>query len=305
MKNNELKGLFEKIKMCDNKEDKENIFEEMYLNMKKTVYKIAYGILKNNEDSEDVMQKVFIKIYSVDKERLPKDNEFSWLYTVTKNESIAFAKKKNEYIDIDKIYEIEDKNDGINELIEIERFNKIIHKLNELDKQIVSLKILSEFSFEEISRLLNKPTSTIKWRYYKALYNIELILSNLSLFIITFVLGSKMAFKKYIKEKTTENKNENKDENISKNEIENNDIDSLNQEKNVKEETKKSEELSDTDSAINNENNVDIKEEMPIESNVQNVNYNLEISFVGISMIFLIIAIVFIKRGGLKNKKIK
>ena len=305
MKNNELKGLIEKLKMCDNKEEKENIFEEMYLNIKKTVYKIAYGILKNNEDSEDVMQKVFIKIYSLDKERLPKDNEFSWLYTVTKNESIAFAKKKNEYIDIDKIYEIEDKNDGINELIEIEHFNKIIHKLNELDKQIVSLKILSEFSFEEISRLLNKPTSTIKWRYYKALYNIELILSNLSLFIITFVFGSKMAFKKYIKEKTTENKNENKDENISKNEIENNDIDSLNQEKNVKEETKKFEELSDTDSAINNENNLDIKEEIPIESNVQNVNYNLEISFVGISMIFLIIAIVFIKKGGLKNKKIK
>ena len=81
----ELRELFIEIK-CGN-----NIaFEKLYKNYKNLVYKIAYSILKNSYDSDDIVQIVFEKIYSIDKDKLPTRNESSWLYSVTKNETINY-----------------------------------------------------------------------------------------------------------------------------------------------------------------------------------------------------------------------
>ena len=67
------------------KNNKENSFKKLYENYNKLIFKIAFTILKNKEDSEDVVQIVFSKIYKMDKSKLPNKNEASWLYTVTKN----------------------------------------------------------------------------------------------------------------------------------------------------------------------------------------------------------------------------
>ena len=56
----------------------------MYINYKDLIYFIAYSFLKNKEDSEDIVQNIFLKLQKLDKEKLPKQNEFTWLYTVTK-----------------------------------------------------------------------------------------------------------------------------------------------------------------------------------------------------------------------------
>ena len=79
----ELRELFIEIKYGNN-----IAFEKLYKNYKNLVYKIAYSILKNSYDSDDIVQIVFEKIYSIDKDKLPTRNESSWLYSVTKNETI-------------------------------------------------------------------------------------------------------------------------------------------------------------------------------------------------------------------------
>ena len=81
----ELRELFIEIKYGNN-----IAFEKLYKNYKNLVYKIAYGILKNSYDSDDIVQIVFEKIYSIDKDKLPTRNESSWLYSVTKNETINY-----------------------------------------------------------------------------------------------------------------------------------------------------------------------------------------------------------------------
>ena len=85
----ELRELFIEIKYGNN-----IAFEKLYKNYKNLVYKIAYSILKNSYDSDDIVQIVFEKIYSIDKDKLPTRNESSWLYSVTKNETINYLNKK-------------------------------------------------------------------------------------------------------------------------------------------------------------------------------------------------------------------
>ena len=182
----ELHNIFGEIK-----NNNELYFNKLYEKYKKLIYAIAYSILKNKENSEDIVQRVYIKIWKMEKQKLPTSNEASWLYTLTKNEALDFLKYEKKMLNVDEIYYISEENKEINEILNIDSYNKIISKLNDDEQEIVSLKILSNLSFKEISQILNIPEGTIKWKYYKSIHTLKLLLGNLSMFIITFVIGLK------------------------------------------------------------------------------------------------------------------
>ena len=273
----ELKELFIEIKHGNNIG-----FEKLYKKYRNLVYGIAFSLLKNKHDSEDIVQIVFKKIYSIDKNKLPVKNEASWLYSVTKNETLNFMKKKKDDISLDDIYEIPDNNNELIKLIDQDNYNRLISKLDNIEKEIVSLKILANFSFEEIGKLLNKPTGTIKWKYYKSINTLKLLLSNLSMFIITF-LSSVFAFKNGKKLSNTMDAEEKQEivEDINKEEV-------APAPENNREEHKDKNELLEDQETEKQEN---IIVEDPIILN-NTTNY-LGIGLMSISFIFLIITITF------------
>lgn len=99
------------------------------------IYGIAFSILKNKEDSEDVVQIVFSKLYVLDKEKLPKEKEATWLYSVTKNEALSILKKKYNNVSLENIYNLEDNNNEIDKLIDRDSYNKLINKLEKKSKK--------------------------------------------------------------------------------------------------------------------------------------------------------------------------
>ena len=181
---NELHNLFDKLKQ-ENKE----AAQELYDKYKKLVYGIAFSIVKNKDDSEDVVQNTFKKIIETKANKLPTNYEAAWMYTVTKNEALLFLQKKRNNINIEDIYNIQDNNDEIEKIIDCENYNKMISKLNPKEKEILSLKIIGSLSFNQIGKLLGENTSTIKWRYYNAIYKLKVVLSNISIAIFSFVVG--------------------------------------------------------------------------------------------------------------------
>ena len=181
---NEISQLFEEFKS-----GKKEVLEKIYNKYQKVIYGIAFSILKNKDDAEDIVQSVFIKLHTLDKSKLPENNITCWIYTLTKNETLQFLRNQKNNIDLDSIYDLEDTNNEINKLIDRENYNNLISKLSSKEKEIISLKIISNLSFEQISQLLGEKTGTVKWRYYKAIYNLKLILSNLSMSIVAFIIG--------------------------------------------------------------------------------------------------------------------
>lgn len=259
-------------------------FEKLYSKYNKLVYGIAFSILKNKTDSEDLVQTVFTKIYTMSKDKLPTQKQASWLYSLTKNETISFLRKKNHNIDLESIYEIEGRDNEINNTIDQIEFNRLISKLNNREKQVVSLKILANLSFEEIGKLLDVPTGTIKWRYYKSIHTLKLLLSNLGMFIITFAIGIRTLFNKEVSNKAEQ-------EIIEDSQIE------QNQEK-AEEETTKSEtqeSLKDETNNINESLKEDTKEEISIteQPNAEQLNY-YGVGYLSVSAIFLTLTIIFL-----------
>lgn len=294
----------------DIKQNKIHGIEELYSKYKKMIYCIAFSILKNQEDSEDIMQMIFAKIYEMENSKLPTNNYASWIYSITKNETINFIKKKKNDVPLDKIYEISDDNNELNKVIDNIEFNRLISKLNDKEKEIITLKILSDFSFEEIGKMLKEPVGTVKWRYYKSIYCLRAILGNLAMFIISFAIGIKALFSN--KQSESINEQEDTEQNLTVQEdttnstISNENVfqdksDSYNSENTQEEGAKQEIDTSNTNTNITQDTNTDVQEntiyEKPLSSNY---NQYIGYSFLGISIIFLIIFIYFFIKYQLK-----
>ena len=164
-------------------ENKEQNFEIFYKECKDYVFKIAFCIIKNKEDSEDIVQNLFLKIYKLPKEKLPTKNEAPWLYSVVKNETLNYIKQKRKDINIDDLQIYKD-DEGISNLINEASYKELMKKLNSEEELIVKLKTESNFTFKEIAKILGKNENTVKWKYYSAIHTLKLFITNLCLFAI-------------------------------------------------------------------------------------------------------------------------
>lgn len=279
--------LHEIFKELEN--NKNNNFNELYAQYSNLIYRIAFSILKNKENSEDVMQKVFLKIWKMDENNLPTNNEASWLYSITKNEALNYIRANKNTLNIEELYYVSCEDKEINEMLDRDSYNRIIAGLNIEEQEIVSMKILSNLSFKEISQILNKPIGTVKWRYYKSINTLKILLSNLGMFVVSFI-SSVIAFKNgakssdSAKQEIVEDTNLKDDEEIKGKPIE---------------EDKTENSLLDKEEQIGQNTIV----ETPVVSD--NTNY-IGISFIGISIFFLIITIIFFiifTKHQLKRKK--
>ena len=174
--------------------------EELYKNYSKLVYGVIYSILKNTDETEDVLQNVFVKIFKLDNEKLPTKSHLSWLYSVAKNETINYIKKHSKEKNYESLYEITDNDTEIEKVLDKEYFNKLIENLPPKQQEILSLKIISNLSFREIANILDMKIPAVQWHYYKSLNTLKLLLGN----VITIFVGAFL----YIKTRGLTERNE-------------------------------------------------------------------------------------------------
>ena len=280
----ELNRIFKEIKS-----GKQEAAQELYNKYKALVYGITFSIVKNKDDADDVTQNVFTKIIETDSDKLPVKNEATWLYTVSKNEALLFLKKKNINLEVEEAYEIPDTNDEITKIIDKETYNKLIEKLSKKEKEIISLKVIADLSFREISDLIGEKEGTTKWRYYKSVYRLKAIISNACMAIVSLVAG--LVVTKY-----------NKTKNIENNSTKDNKIDSYMNNNEQKSSNSQKEVIQNTKNSIGYEQIITnvIKEEESKEIPSNYIGYGL----FGLTIVFIFTAIIiFLKKYKLKSKK--
>lgn len=273
------------------------------------IYGIVFSILKNKENTEDVVQEIFMKIYNLDKTKLPEKGTLSWIYTVSKNETFNYLRRKKQEVNIDDIYELQEESSEIEEIIDIHTYNKIISGLTEKEKEIVSLKILSNLTFKKIGQMLQMPTATVQWKYYKAVSSLKISLGNLALSIITFIFL--IVRKENLK--SIDNKSEEKEQNSNLGSSENKKQDSehiVNIESTIRDDKSESTKDKSQESYDSNYNEVfDVptaNNTTALSEKLQSVDVIQQVA-IGFSGTFLIISIIFAiffcKHQQKRNKK--
>ncbi|MFA5318077.1 MAG: sigma-70 family RNA polymerase sigma factor [Patescibacteria group bacterium] len=168
-------------KNCDQKSDEELII----LALKNQDYyacivdryekKIANYIKRiaglNNEDTEDLLQDIFIKVYQNLNGFDPSLKFSSWIYRIAHNEIISNWRKKKAKPQFVGGEEIDEFLDNIASEMDIHKdvenksiyddIKKVLKKIDIKYREVLILKFLEEKTYEEISDILKKPSGTI------------------------------------------------------------------------------------------------------------------------------------------------
>ncbi len=151
------------------KENDATAFGELLKKYRNYAFTLAFRILVNEDDSKDVVQEAFIRIWK----HIGKYNfqvKFTtWLYKIVVNicyDKLRDKKRKQQYeLQEWELDSLIDKND-LGKSLESEEFMKILKTIsNELpDKQriVFVLRDLEEMNIEQVSEILNMPVHSVK-----------------------------------------------------------------------------------------------------------------------------------------------
>lgn len=169
----ELKVIFNRIRNGDR-----TAFSDLFLNYRKLVFSVAMSIINNYDSANDITQNVFLKLYILDKDKFPASSELSWLYTVAKNESLVFMRRKPKEVSIEGYEEVPDQ-DVFQEVISKDTYYSLVKNLPQEQREIVTLKVLGGLTHKEIATILKMPIGTVQWKYHKAVHKLRTAWSNL------------------------------------------------------------------------------------------------------------------------------
>ncbi len=151
-------------------------FSKIVDDYKDLVYTLAYRMLKNREEAEEVSQDSFIKVFNA-LGRFKGDSKIStWIYRIAYNtclDRIKQNKRKKPHADIENLEEFAfvEMNTALDDLVAQERrmmIQQCLSKLPSKDAGILTLFYFEEKSLLEMEKILNIPASSIKVSLFRA-----------------------------------------------------------------------------------------------------------------------------------------
>ncbi len=180
MENNDLQ-LVERAQQGDRE-----AFRELVEKYQRKVYSICYGMLKNPDDSMDVSQEVFVKVYRYLEKFNGQSTFYTWLYRITVNMCIDHIRKNSRM-------RVVDYDDGIARMETMEGDDNImpstlglnpdkvygrkelrqkmleaLETLTENHRTILVLREVEGLSYDELAEVLNISKGTVMSRLFHA-----------------------------------------------------------------------------------------------------------------------------------------
>lgn len=146
------------------------VFSSIIDKYQKPIFNVAYRMVHNYDDAEDIAQSVFIKTYENLRSFNPKYKFFSWIYRTAINESINYLNKQSKKETLDEYHHIKGKTvEEYFDNIEIsERIDNALQLLEINYRTVIVLKHFMDFSYREMGEILDIPEKTVKSRLFTA-----------------------------------------------------------------------------------------------------------------------------------------
>jgi RNA polymerase sigma factor (sigma-70 family) len=158
-------------------------FEKLLKEYQKPLYNHIRNIVLNHDDTDDVLQNTFVKVFRNLNKFKGESKLFSWMYRIATNEALTFLNQKakvngissetlqNKTIDNLKADIYFDGNE-----IQI-KLQKAIIQLPEKQQLVFKMKYFEELKYEEISEILGTSVGALKASYHHAVKKIEALVT--------------------------------------------------------------------------------------------------------------------------------
>lgn len=180
-----LKEEKQLIVRLQRKDSREAAFKELISLYKKRLYWHIRKIIISHEDTDDVLQDTFIKIYKNIASFKGNSKLYSWMYRIATNEALSFLKRNNKHQQ-HRLNEVA--NDfAINNLtsdiyfegndIQL-KLQQAIATLPQKQRLVFNMRYFDNIKYKDISDILETSEGALKASYHIAVKKIEQHLIN-------------------------------------------------------------------------------------------------------------------------------
>ncbi|MDO3694531.1 sigma-70 family RNA polymerase sigma factor [Wenyingzhuangia sp. chi5] len=159
-------------------------FDELVKLYKVRLYWHIRKIVISHDDTDDVLQNTFIKVFKNIGGFKEESKLFSWMYRIATNEAITFLNKKakKSNLDIDDYQKelrssLQDDELFDGDAIQI-ILQKAIAELPQKQQLVFNMKYYDEMKYEEMSEILETSVGALKASYHHAVKKIEAFIKN-------------------------------------------------------------------------------------------------------------------------------
>lgn len=154
-------------------------FEKLIKDFQRPLYSHIRSIVLNHDDTNDVLQNVFIKVFQNLKNFKRESKLFSWVYRIATNESITFINQKARKNNVSSQEQAQKEIDNLTadtyfdgDAVQL-KLQKAIALLPEKQQLVFKMKYFQELKYEEISAILGTTVGGLKASYFHAVKKIE------------------------------------------------------------------------------------------------------------------------------------
>lgn len=147
-------------------------FERVYTEYFKDVYLYLRSLSANEDIAEELTQEVFSKaLKSLNRFDGSKDIR-AWLFTIAKNTYFTLCRRQKLFISEELTEPIPDRRVQFTEHLEDEaqafQIHQFLHNMKDPYKEVFSLRVFGELSFEKIAMLFGKSPGWARVTYHRA-----------------------------------------------------------------------------------------------------------------------------------------
>lgn len=157
-------------------------FQKLLLEYQRPLYNHIRNIVLNHDDTDDVLQNTFVKVFQHLKKFKGESKLFSWMYRIATNEAVTFINKKakqngttSEFIQAKIIENLQADSHFDGDAIQI-KLQKAIVNLPEKQQLVFKMRYFEEIKYEEMSTILGTSVGALKASYHHAVKKIEIFM---------------------------------------------------------------------------------------------------------------------------------
>ncbi|HEX3437667.1 MAG TPA: RNA polymerase sigma factor [Pseudacidobacterium sp.] len=144
-------------------------FEALLHRRSRFVFRVAYSVLRNSHDAEDIVQEVFLKLYRNSAWREARDEQ-AFLARVTWRMAVDRLSKTTATIESDDelASKVPDPEQAVIDSDWQSKIHRLIDSLPEELRQPLALSTIEELTSSEIARVVGVPEGTVRTRVLRA-----------------------------------------------------------------------------------------------------------------------------------------
>ena len=147
---------------------------ELYDLIEKDVYAYALSKTAKKEDAEDITHDTFVQIWKNATRYTPMGKPLAWVFTIEMNLIRRQFNHSQRFVSFDDAIEVEEQSVDMTEsVINHEFLRQLFSILDEDEREIITLHIVSGMKHREIANLLEKPLSTVLSKYNRAIKKLK------------------------------------------------------------------------------------------------------------------------------------